>query len=128
MSVWVRKEWENDNEKTRPRSIKVRLSNGMSVTLTKENGWTGVISNLPAYINGEPAVYTWTEADALGYQQKSVETKGNMTVITNEPFTRNDSPKKGKKPKLPGETVELEDYETPLGVEVIINHVGDCFD
>ena len=29
----------------------------------------------------------------------------------------------------PGKPTQvLEDYETPLGVEVIINHVGDCFD
>ena len=25
-------------------------------------------------------------------------------------------------------TEELEDYKTPLGVNVMINHVGDCFD
>ncbi len=32
-------------------------------------------------------------------------------------------------PKLPGEPmIEIEDYGTPLGINVIINHVGDCFD
>ena len=25
-------------------------------------------------------------------------------------------------------TLEIEDYGTPLGVDVMINHVGDCFD
>ena len=34
-------------------------------------------------------------------------------------------------PKVPGKPVALfnfEEYDTPLGVEVMINHVGDCFD
>ena len=32
-------------------------------------------------------------------------------------------------PKEPGETLHsIEDYMTPLGVEILINHVGDCFD
>ena len=30
--------------------------------------------------------------------------------------------------KTAGETVTFEEYKTPLGVESIINHVGDCFD
>ena len=32
-------------------------------------------------------------------------------------------------PNMPGEPlIEIEDYGTPLGINVIINHVGDCFD
>ena len=34
-----------------------------------------------------------------------------------------------EKPKVPGNTwYVFDEYETPLGVEVMINHVGDCFD
>ena len=35
------------------------------------------------------------------------------------------------KPKVAGKPValiEMDDYETALGVEIMINHVGDCFD
>ena len=129
-SVWVRKEWDdNGNENLRPASVRMKLSNGMSVTLTKANGWTGVINDLPTVVNGQPAVYTWTEESIIGYEMVSNVTKGNVTVITNKLWTRPDQPKFGKKPKTTGDTFfELEDYETPLGVEVIINHVGDCFD
>ena len=32
-------------------------------------------------------------------------------------------------PNTPGEPlIEIDDYGTPLGIDVIINHVGDCFD
>ena len=32
-------------------------------------------------------------------------------------------------PQLPGEPlIEIDDYGTPLGINVVINHVGDCFD
>ena len=48
---------------------------------------------------------------------------GGMIVIR-----KKGEPKQGKKPPMSGNLVDIEDYETPLGVEVIINHVGDCFD
>lgn len=36
---------------------------------------------------------------------------------------------KGKPPKTVGPPIAIiEDYDTPLGVEVAINHAGDCFD
>ena len=56
-------------------------------------------------------------------------------IIAEEYFSENDTathwkpttPDDGR--KVPGKpTVVFEDYDTPLGVEVIINHVGDCFD
>ena len=128
-SVAVRKEWDdNGNEKHRPKSIRMKLSNGMSVELTAKNGWTGVITELPKYVDGKEAVYTWSEPEVFGYQIKSMETNGSLTVITNEPYQKKGTPK-GKTPKRSGpSTEELDDYRTPLGVNVMINHVGDCFD
>ncbi|MBR6443043.1 MAG: hypothetical protein IKS46_05100, partial [Clostridia bacterium] len=79
-------------------------------------------------INGQPAVYTWTEGGALGYEMESKTTNGTVTTFTNRLWKRPDEPGPGKKPKTPGDTVEIDEYETPLGVEIIINHVGDCFD
>ena len=82
-----------------------------------------------AMVDGKPASYTWTEEEVLGYELESTVTEGNVTVITNKPWSRDEKPKQGAKPKLPGNPLySFDDYETPLGVDVIINHVGDCFD
>ena len=106
----------------------MKLSNGMSIELNAKNGWSGVITDLPKYVNGKEAVYTWSEPEVLGYQIKSVVSEDNLTVITNEPF-RNDGTPKGKKPTSRGpKTEQFDDYKTPLGVSEMINHVGDCFD
>ena len=126
-SATVRKVW-NDNGKGRPDSIVVTLSNGKSVTLSASNGWMATITDLPMYENGREISYTWSEQEVPGYRQVSVVRNGTVTTITNEPYA---IPKvEGlKPPKVPGETLyEFEDYDTALGVEVLINHVGDCFD
>jgi hypothetical protein len=104
------------------------LSNDMRVILSEENGWMATITGLPTRINGQPAEYTWTEQEVVGYELESMETEGTVTVFTNKPWQRPDKPTQGKTPRLPGEEIYIEEYETPLGVEVIINHVGDCFD
>ena len=50
-------------------------------------------------------------------------------VFTNTRWTPPGDNPPGKPPKTPGDTwYVFEDYDTPLGVEVVINHVGDCFD
>ncbi len=130
-SVSVKKVWHvNDPGKdTIPLSVRMTLSNGMNVVLNEGNGWTATITDLPAYVNGEPAVYTWTEQEIIGYELESVRQNGNMTTFTNKPWTRPDKPEKGKPPKNAGDTwYVFDEYDTPLGVEIVINHVGDCFD
>ena len=130
-SVSVRKVWNDENNKLkiRPKSVRMTLNNGISVILNAANGWQATVGGLPARVNGQPAVYTWTEQEIIGYELESKVTDGNTTVFTNRPWTRPDEPSKGKKPRLPGETLYVfEEYDTPLGVEIVINHVGDCFD
>ena len=129
-SVSVRKIWNDAGfESIRPKDILVKLNNGMCVILNEENGWFGTIAGLPTYVNGEPAVYTWSEPEVMGYTLESMVTEGNVTVITNKVWQREEKPKTGKKPKVPGDDLTLiDEYDTPLGVEVVINHVGDCFD
>ena len=129
-SVSVRKVWNDENNKhlNRPTSVHMTLNNGMSVILNEENGWMASITGLPTMVNGQPAEYTWTEQEVIGYELESVETEGTVTVFTNRPWHRPDKPTQGKTPHLPGEEIFIEEYETPLGVDVIINHVGDCFD
>ena len=130
-SVTVQKIWNDNNNKLklRPKKIRMTLNNGRSVVLNEENGWTATITGLPARVNGKPAEYTWTEPTVLSYEQESVKTDGSVTVFKNRLFTRDETTPPGKSPRMPGEPDKyIDDYDTPLGIEVIINHVGDCFD
>ena len=131
-SVSVSKIWQdNDNAShMRPATLRVTLSDGQSVILSEANGWAATIKNLPVYKHGEKVDYTWSEQEVLGYTQTSVIITDDMTVFTNtyrhRPPPPPDTP---VPPNVPGEPlIEIEDYGTPLGIEVIINHVGDCFD
>ena len=133
-SVSVSKVWaDNNNENnTRPTSIFMSLSDGTKIVkrviLNAGNGWFATVDNLPTEVNGKPAVYTWKEQTVLGYWQSSMTEKDGLTTFVNATRKRPETPEQGKKPKTPGETVEIDEYDTPLGVEIIINHVGDCFD
>jgi len=65
ISLGVKKNWidgENSNN-TRPASLVVTLSNGMSVTLSEANNWEGMIEHLPVYAQGEEIEYTWNEGE-----------------------------------------------------------------
>ena len=65
----------------------------------------------------------------IGYDQESVTRQGNRTIITNKAWEREAIAENRKPKRAPGNTFYIfEDYETPLGVEIMINHVGDCFD
>ena len=87
------------------------------------------ITDLPVYYNGVKIEYTWTEQQVIGYTQTDVTTTGDLTVFTNALWERPPLEEGKKAPKLAGETLMIfEEYDTPLGVEVTINHVGDCFD
>ena len=129
----VAKIWQDNNnaQKLRPTSIVMTLSNGervvKRVVLSEENGWSATVNHLPTVINGKTAVYTWTEQEIVSYKLIKKEEKDGRTVFTNGIPTR-ETDKPGKTPKGPGDTTRIEDYKTPLGVEIMINHVGDCFD
>ena len=134
-SVSVSKIWQDDNNaaKGRPTSIAMTLSDGQKnvtvVVLNAENGWSATVNNLPTVVNGQPAKYAWKEQEVIGYTLVSVKEEGNSMVFTNAVWTRPDTPTAGRTPKTTGETwYVFEEYDTPLGVEVVINHVGDCFD
>ena len=105
------------------------LSNGTSVLLTEANGWTAVVSDLPAIVNGQPATYSWTEQEVPGYKQTGMSVNGNTTTFTNRVVKLVKVPKDKPQPRTPGESwVIFEEYDTALGGEITINHVGDCFD
>ena len=49
--------------------------------------------------------------------------EGSATTFMNKPWTRPDQPSQGRKPKTAGETLYVfDEYDTPLGVEIVINH------
>ena len=103
------------------------LSNGTVVLLNAENNWTATVENLPTRLNGAPVNYTWTEQTVGGYVLANVTTNGTVTTFTNNYVV---TPETGnKKPKTGGDNwAVFEEYDTALGGQLLINHVGDCFD
>ena len=129
--VSVRKVWDDQNnaQNARPASVTMVLSNGQTVTLNAENEWSVTVSGLPAFEAGEPVVYTWTEQEVAGYRLESVATEGSVTTFTNQVIPVPVPPQENRRPRVPTQTLTvIEEYETALGVNVMINHVGDCFD
>ena len=120
----VTKVWEDfENEAgLRPQTLTVTLvANGTAlqrVTLSAENGWTATVASLPAYENGEEIRYTWSEPEVLGYTQTGNTTVDGTTTITNT--------LRGTTDQDP--SVQIDEYETPLGLEVETNHAGNTFD
>ncbi|MBQ3278925.1 MAG: Cna B-type domain-containing protein, partial [Clostridia bacterium] len=134
-SATIRKIWDDNGNETqqRPDSIYMVLSNGLedvaTVILSVENNWTATIDNLPVYVNGNPVTYKWTEQTVRGYDRTGFVTNGTVTEITNTLWQHPEEENRETGAKRPGNKFYVfEEYETPLGVEIMINHVGDCFD
>ena len=127
VSVTVKKVWDDGDNFAgiRPASVRVTLSTGESYTLNAENNWTVTVEDLPGRNEkGERIEYTWTEHHVKGYR-RSVAVEEDVTTFTNIfRIPPSMMPPEGGRPRL---TI-LEDYETPLGIDAIINHVGDCYE
>lgn len=128
----VVKVWnDNENEQgIRPTSIAVTLSPvGTVYVLNAGNNWSVSLDNLPTRINGQEVTYSWAEQEMPGYVRASITTDGTATTITNRIVRVPEVPADQPKPKVPGKGwVIFEEYDTALGGEITINHVGDCFD
>jgi len=129
------KVWDdnNDEEGKRPVTLPVTLlANDVvvkTVYLSGTNDWTITVDNLPVYENGERITYTWKEKEVLGYSLTGVSVNGTTITLTNSihkpatpPPGQNPGPQRGNEEK------DIDGYGTPLGLGIIINHVGDCFD
>ena len=93
------------------------------------NGWSLVKNDLPTRINGEAVTYSWREQEAVGYTLDSMTTNGIATIFTNRIVNVPKVPANQPQPKTPGDTwFVFEEYDTALGIPILINHVGDCFD
>ena len=73
------------------------------------------MANLPKKVKGVDQEYTWTEQSIAGYRRRTT-VKGDVTTFTNTPAGPEEPP------------IPIEDITPPLSIEIIINHVGDCFD
>ena len=129
VSVTVAKIWDDKDNAAgqRPATLRVTLSNGANYTLSAANNWTVTVNDLPKYKNGDLINYTWSEQSVLGYTQTKVVTTGDVTYFTNTYNVVLPPPPTPGKPDTPKKPT-IENHVTPLGIEVIINHVGDCFD
>ena len=132
-SATVRKVWNDDNnaQRIRPTSLAVTLQPvGDVYILNAANGWSVLVDGLPTRINGEEVAYSWTEQEAAGYVRSSVSQDGSTTVFTNRIARIPEVPEDQPQPDVPRGTgwVIFGEYDTALGGNVLINHVGDCFD
>ena len=131
VSVSVRKEWDDNGDVMglRPDSVTVTLSNGSTYVLYEGNEWSVTVENLPDRIDGQPVTYTWTEQEVPGYVLAETKVDGTETTLVNRLWMPPQPPEGQKPPKTTGETwYVFDDYDTPLGLEIMINHVGDCFE
>ena len=134
-SVAVVKNWDDNENKTagiRPTTLAVTLLPvGKVYVLEEAKGWKVEVGDLPTRINGEPVTYSWTEQEVPGYKKGNPAVNGNVTSFTNTlievPEVKKEEPQPDK-PTGKTWTLLIGDYETALGIEVVINHVGDCFD
>jgi hypothetical protein len=124
---------DNDNEsQRRPNYIMADLyANGQLIQVITSYTETFVIE-VPVYDEEEKEIeYTWREHEVLGYRLQSMTTSGDTTVLVNSLIDIPKVPENVAQPRVPTRTmhtVEFEEYTVALGVNVMINHVGDCFD
>ena len=131
-SVSVTKIWDDndDAQEMRPASIAVTLRpTGEIYVLNYANGWSLTLNDLPTRINGEAVTYSWSEQESVGYVNTDTLISGSATTFVNRAPEIPEIPENQPKPTVPGGNwVIFEEYETALGGETLINHVGDCFD
>ncbi len=132
--VRVQKIWDDNNDQLhmRPASLTVTLlANGQpiqNVVLNAANNWSATVERVPINDNNGPIVYDWREQEVLAYTLVNKVTNGNLTTFTNA-IWRRPPPPDGEDPKVPGDPLfTIDDYDVPLGIGVILNHVGDCYE
>lgn len=131
--IEVRKVWNDNNniKGTRPNHITLDLygNNKYITTITITNDIYTM--EVPIQENGAEIVYTWIERAVSGYTLTSNITKGSITIITNTIINIPVVPQNQPQPQTihhHTHILEINEYDTALGIPILINHVGDCFD
>ena len=131
-SASVVKVWDDNDDalRRRPATIAVTLLPvGDVYILSADTGWSATANNLPTRINGRAVTYSWSEQEVTGYVRAGASTSGSTTTFTNRLPLIPEIPPDQPQPKTPGDTWYIfNEYETALGGNILINHVGDCFD
>ena len=127
---YITVEWvDEDNYDNLRKDVSVSLGGQAPVVLSEANGWFIEKTDLPTKINGEPVTYSWKEEEIVGYTLSGQSAAGAAYVFTNRAREIPDIPPDQPQPRTPGGGwVIFEEYDTALGGETLINHVGDCFD
>ena len=113
----VTKIWDDnkDQDGFRPDEIVVTLlADGKAVetyTLTAKDDWQLTVSDLPANKDGNPIVYTWSEAEIKNYRLTGNKTEGTETTLTNT--------------RLEEHITTIDDYVAPGPVSI---NIGDCLE
>ena len=85
IDIRVRKEWQGDDEDTRPESVTVHLkANGKEVDQKEISGdsWECTFEAQPKYRNNKEITYTVTEDKVTGYKTKiQGDASGGFTVV-----------------------------------------------
>ena len=110
-SVTVTKAWNDagNQDGLRPAEITVKLladgkDTGKTLTLSKENRWMGIFTDLDEYKDGQKIVYTVEEVSVKGYDSVITGDASTGFVITNShtPDTP-DNPDDPDQPQNPGQ-------------------------
>ena len=101
------------------------------VKLSDENEWIAILE-VPIYDNhGREITYEWREVEVPGYHVESTYDIDVVTTITNRIFELPNVPEDQPQPVNVGkytQLIDIDEYGTALGGEILINHAGDCFD
>ena len=133
--IGVRKIWNDaGNDAGRPTSLTITLyadeEQIRTFKLAESNQWMATIEVPLITAEGKDIHYKWEESAVVGYTLENEYIQNGITTFVNRVWERPvEYNQKGKKPKTAGrKTYEFDEYDTPLGVEIMINHVGDCFE
>ena len=136
ITLYLNKIWDDEGAiDSRPDHIYVELfANDVFIQtfkLTTEEDWE-ISTNIRQYNDdGQEIHYSWKEAEIMGYKLEEIQTNGLTTTLINKPYSPPVVPEEQKQPRIPRNrmtTLNIDEYDTALGLEGIINHVGDCFD
>lgn len=136
ITIGVHKKWNDEGyNDMRPTKIYVHLyGNGVfikTIEVSASNEWLTILDVPQVDENNDIIIYTWKETEVIGYYVESISEVDHITTIINHIWEEPKVPENMVQPKIPRhlhKLVDIEEYDTALGLDTTINHTGDCFD